>query len=357
MGGTAEDPGPQAPEQIFTHPGTLNNQAQLDFVSSQLALDAEPWSTSFKTVSLIANKAPSGLTLVNSSDDSDANRIKSDAQAMYAAALSWHYTGDVTYAEKAAAQLRAWSQLENFTAGSDQDKLLAGWIGTLMGPAADLLLTYEDWPAEEIAATRAMFKRAFYPHLVVASSWNGNVDLTQIQALLAIAVFNEDQESFDLGIKRLETRMPAYFYLTSDGTVTGNWHNPAQWLDGLTQETCRDNGHHAQFALAAALAAAEIAWHQGVDVYEIYQERLTSAMELLASQLNTFEMQDACTDNETTASRYNTFEIGYNHYATRLGMSLPETAAVLENETRGGRSDWNIFYETLTHGDLPAPPL
>ena len=25
------------------------------------------------------------------------------------------------------------------------------------------------------------------------------------------------------------------------------WFSPSKWIDGLTQKTCRDNGHHAQY--------------------------------------------------------------------------------------------------------------
>ena len=48
-----------------------------------------------------------------------------------------------------------------------------------------------------------MFKRAFYPQLNTASSWNGNVDLTQIDAMMSIAVFNEDDAEFNEGLRRL----------------------------------------------------------------------------------------------------------------------------------------------------------
>ena len=64
----------------------------------------------------------------------------------------------------------------------------------------------------------------------------------------------------------MAARVPAYFYLKSDGTlpariagdngnVTAFWSNPTQWVDGLTQETCRDNNHHAQFGMSGALGA------------------------------------------------------------------------------------------------------
>jgi len=192
------------------------------------------------------------------------------------------------------------------------------------------------------------------------STWNGNVDLTQIDAMLSIAVFNDDEAEFNLGLQRLETRLPAYFYLKADGgvpAIAGDggevnkfWSNPTLWVDGLTQETCRDNGHHTQFGLASALHAAEIAWNQGVDVYAEHSDRLVAALELMATQLLTDNMQGTCAKNFATSGLYDTWEIGYNHYHNRMGLSLPNTEKLITTQVRRrGMSDWNIFYETLTH--------
>jgi hypothetical protein len=73
-----------------------------------------------------------------------------------------------------------------------------------------------------------------------ASAWNGNVDLTQLNALLAITVFNEDRAAFDLGVERLERRSAAYFYLQSDsmpppidgdgGSIRAFWSHPVRWV-------------------------------------------------------------------------------------------------------------------------------
>ena len=212
-----------------------------------------------------------------------------------------------------------------------------------------------------------MFKRAFYPQLNTASFWNGNVDLTQIDAVMAIAVFNEDEAEFNQGLARLKIRSPAYFYLTSDGhepkPIAGDggdlkrfWFNPAKWVDGLTQETCRDNGHHSQFALGSALHAAEVAWHQGVDVYAENQKRYTAAMEFMATQLLTGSMQGVCSNNLPTPDRYDTWEVGYNHYHNRVGVALPNTRKLIMEQIRprASRADWNLNYETLTHADLPS---
>ena len=45
------------------------------------------------------------------------------------------------------------------------------------------------------------------------------------------------------------------FIAGDNGNVTAFWSNPTQWVDGLTQETCRDNNHHAQFGMSGALGA------------------------------------------------------------------------------------------------------
>lgn len=353
---TGSAPGTGGASNGFVHPGALDSQEELDFVKSSILAGNQPWTAKFGELKNLANRTPVPSATVNSSVDAEANAMKADARAAYAAALSWRYTGDASYADKAIAILNAWTVLESFTAGTDQDKLQAAWIGALFGPAAELVLGYEGWATADVEEVRAMFKRAFYPQLNTASTWNGNVDLTQIEAMLAIAVFNEDRAEFDAGLTRLSTRMPLYFYLESDGP-NGNaafWSSPTAWVDGLTQETCRDNGHHAQYAMSAAIGAAEVAWHQGVDVYTTYADRIVSAMELLATQITTGEMQGTCADDVTTTDRYATWEIGYHHYATVKGLQLPNSkAAIIEEIRPKGVSDWNIFYETLTHGDLP----
>ena len=75
------------------------------------------------------------------------------------------------------------------------------------------------------------------------------------------------------------------------------------------QETCRDNGHHVQFAIASILSSFETAWLQGIDLYTQHKERVTAAMELLSLQLNTNNM-NGINNGEVTKNRFNTLEIG-----------------------------------------------
>ena len=273
----------------------------------------------------------------------------------------------MSYAETAINALNGWIGHTPYKppppGQGNQSSLEGAWAGSVLGPAADILSTYSGWSDAGRTATEEMFRAVFLPAMEQMSYWNGNCDLTQIDALLSIAVFLEDEEAFQMGIERLNNRLPAYFYLASDdpsvriygGSSDRNWKDPnpiSQWKDGLTQETCRDNLHHAQFAIAAALAAMETAWLQGVDVYTPHQNRMVAALELMGFQLTSGNMQGTCVNNITTNDRYNTLEIGYNHYHNRKGIDLPETWKAITEELRHGNQQFNMFHETLTHANI-----
>lgn len=348
----------------FNHPGALDSKADLDAVKAKIAAGAQPWKGEYDKAksSAFASMTPHPMTTLNAGDDAQANTSRDDAIGAYTQALLWYYSGDEAYAKGSVAILNAWADLQTINAPTKQgqEKLQAGWIGAVFAPAAEIMRGYSGWSAPDIAKLQAMFKRAFYPQLNEMSTWNGNVDLTQIDAMLNIAVFNDDKAEFDAGVERWHARSRAYFFTISTGMLhiagDGNniqafWGNPSKWVDGLTQETCRDNGHHAQFALGSAIHAAEVAYNQGIDLYTAEQPRFVAALELMATQLLTGEMQGTCANDVATADRFDTWEVAYHHYHERKGVSLPQTAALIQQQIRpmASRTDWNLVYETLTH--------
>ena len=346
---------------VFHHPGAMNTTTSLDWVKAKIADGKEPWTSKFQEVEQKALPASAALAVIDARDQTQAAISKSEAVKAYANALAWRLTGKRKYSRQSSAILKMWADFRGFVGTTDQDRLHAGWIGVLFGEAAEIMRASPDWTADDIAAFQTMFRRAFYPKLATPSRWNGNVDLTQIDALMTIAVFNDDKVQFNRGLQRLENRTKAYIFLESDlvaapidvdgGNGPAFWFHPTKWVDGLTQETCRDNGHHAQFGLASALHAAEIAWNQGVDVYMPQMERYTAAMELMARQLLTGDMQGTCRDALATSDIFDTFEVGFNHYSRRMGLSLPFSERLIFERVRpDGTSELNIFHETLTHG-------
>lgn len=331
----------------FIHPGARYGKYELDFVKGKIAQGAEPWSTRLRLATMVG----------------------SDSRAL-GMALNWYHTGNATSATTAIGILRRWNTHDPYEPppanGGNQSSLEGAWAASVLAPAAELLSLYPGWADSDKQATKQMFRTVFLPAMMQMSYWNGNVDLTQIDALLSIAVFLEDTAAWNEGIRRLTLRLPAYFYLSTDKESARDYANgaynwseangtaPVQWIDGIMQESCRDNGHHGQFAIAAALEALETAYLQGVDLYTPNQKRMVAAMELLAKQLRTKDMQGACNGAATT-DRYNTLEVGYNHYHNRKGVDMPETWTEIVAELRNGAQQFNMFHETLTNGDIAYP--
>lgn len=347
-------------KHVFRHSGALNTSENFDRVIANIKLKNVPWTDALSDV--VAKAKPAGPAIISLDTRNKAEAALSEADAVnaYANALAWRLTGNKIYFRQARKILSNLARFKGFTSGTDQDKLHAGWIGVMYGEAAEILRSSPDFSNKDIIALQSMFRSNFYPHLLTPSSWNGNVDLTQINALLTLAVFNEDEVTFKQGLARLDARLPAYIYFSGekintiigDGGNTENfWFRPINWVDGLTQETCRDNGHHSQFGLASAINSAEIAYNQGIDVYKTHQVRYMSAMELLAKQLLTGDMQGVCQNSKASENLFNTFEVGFNHYHNRLGLSLPYTEKLIKQKIRiNSHSVLNIFHETLTHG-------
>jgi hypothetical protein len=345
----------------WVHPGAMNSKDELDFVKAKIAAKANPWYTVFNTMVRDFATAYNKTSAPQDQNGATENAMKQDAKQCYANALAWYHTGNTTYAENAIKILNTWSStFTGYSTTQGQSQLDCSWIGSIFAPAAEIMRGYTGWTATQQADAVVMFKTKFVPTLNKQPIWsNGNIDLTLAEALMSIAVFCEDATIFNAAVTKLNTRIPLYFYMTSDGTPNNlpnlaDWSNPnpvTNWVDGLTQETCRDNNHHAQFAMAAALHATEVAFHQGVDIYTPNSTRFVAVLELMAKQVQTGNMQGTC-NGTTTTDLYDTWEVGYNHYANRKGIALPNTYGLLttgKNVRVNGASDWNIFYETLTH--------
>ena len=178
------------------------------------------------------------------------------------------------------------------------------------------------------------------------------------EALVNIGVFNDDRKTFELGVNMWRGRAPAYIYLSTDGpkpmkpancemAIWGNKGYTTPFVDGLLQETCRDSGH-ANMALSAMVNAAETARQQGLDLYAEQGKRIMAALEYQAQFL---APNNAPAPKNLEFNKHPTWEIAYNHFHNRLGVSLPKIAAVLPTNRPTGVNH-HMAWETLTHGDV-----
>jgi hypothetical protein len=380
--GVAGEPDKTAGEQpLFVHPGLLNSKSELDFVKAKIKAGAEPWKSSFNKMRSSnfgnPNWVPKPISVVHSNwspTSNDAGIENDDATAAYTQALLWYFTDNEAYAKKAVAILNAWSStLTSHTSTDLQKQLVAAWCGSVFPFAAEILrATYPKWTPDEISQFSGMLNNAFLPLLVSGNpTYNGNWELSMIDALICIGVFNEDSTTFDRGVFLWRKRVPAYFYMTTDGVtpirpygtsdlnsasaIKNYWSNPFQYFDGLCQETCRDFGHHMQMGLASAVNSAEIAFHQGIDLYDENEKRIMAAMEFQAGPLLGKPAPPEYFPNGFVVSDLlPTWEIAYNHYHNRKGFDLPMTDTLIRNLIRPSyfNTMLNMAWESLTHAEL-----
>lgn len=117
----------------------------------------------------------------------------------------------------------------------------------------------------------------------------------------------------------------------------------------MATETCRDLEHN-NYGVAAIINAAETAKLQGVDLYGEQRERITKAMEFQTQYQNGKPVPPWLCDGELKYLGTNgTLDIGYNEYAVRESMVLPQTRQFLET-TRPTIGRFHYLWETLTHG-------
>ena len=117
--------------------------------------------------------------------------------------------------------------------------------------------------------------------------------------------------------------------------------------------------NHMAMGMAAMINGAETARIQGVNLYGEQQARIVAAMELNSGFINAATSGQNPPPGWTCSTKANvtagnwklTWEIGYNHYAHRKGVSLPNTKRLIDTWVRPTR--WSAYlmsdFETLTH--------
>ncbi|MDT8718687.1 hypothetical protein IAI10_18685 [Clostridium sp. 19966] len=420
----------QAPSN-FKHTGLLNSVEELRSIKAKIAEGKEPWKTAFNKMKSSnfakINYTPTPYEIVssdiNGSSDHGANAEINDAIDAYTQALMWIFTDDQRYANNSARILDSWSSTLKSHQGQNW-YLQASWAGSIFPLSAELLrATYPKWTNNEISQFSAMLNTAFLPILNNRLAY-GNREFSVCNALVAIGVFNNDRAAFYQGINHWLNYLPCYFYASSDGSappkahywlnepsneqyyhmdvglfsnrnsswiyannnplklgedtsmliksnIRRNWYNPKKYANGICGETGRDLTH-SEMAFASAINTAEIAWHQGIDLYSLDTKRLTSFMETNSSlRLGNTSTISALYSNGLTANGLvPTYEIAYNHYHNIKKISLPNTNKLITTTIRSMQNHlipvqgnifanriWaqvylNIDWETLTHADL-----
>jgi Ricin-type beta-trefoil lectin domain/Alginate lyase len=358
----------------FAHPGVLVSRAQLDFVKGRVQAGAEPWTSAYKA--MLASKyaslsrTPTPWSIVECGPYSDPNYgctdERQDALAAYTDALAWYISGNSAYATKAIELMDAWSAVITDHTNSNAP-LQTGWAGSGWTRAAEIIkYTYSSWPNSGRFAT--MLRNVYLPEVRNGSNSNGNWELVMMEAAVGIAVFIEDRAEYDAAVARYLNRVHAYVYLTSDGslpyTVPGSgldtsseiiayWQGQSTFVNGLTQETCRDFTHTG-YGISSISHVAETARIQGQDLYPQVGERLRYALGFQSQyQLGASVPSWLCNGSLKLGLGPIT-EVGYNAMHNRLGYGMTNTQTLTLQQRPAGTNNLFVAWETLTHGDNPA---
>ncbi len=289
----------QAAPAVFAHPGVMVSRAQLDFVKGRVQANAQPWKAAFDQMaaspfaSLTRNPTPRAVVECGSCSNPNIGCTdeRQDALAAYTLALRWYITGDARYATKAISIMDAWSAVLRDHTNSNAP-LQSAWAASTWPRAAEIIrYTYTGgWPNMQRFAT--MLRDVYLPEVVNGSSSNGNWELSMMEAAIGIAVFLEDKAVYDRAVTRFKARAAAFLYVTADGPqpkyppvgsvdtyneLVSFWHGETTFVDGLSQETCRDFTHTG-CSISAISHVAETSRIQGQDLYPELADRLRHAL-------------------------------------------------------------------------------
>lgn len=402
----------------FVHPGVLVGVNQLNYVRAQIASGRQPWKSFYgqlmssrsslgsqpNTPFTSTNYIPHPVADVNcgagpaSSAPVACVDEKNDAIAAYANALMWYYSVDKNreaYAQKAVQILNAWSERLTRHSGSNAP-LQASWAGSVFPRAAEIIrYTYQPSPGKvglDVPRLTRMFKNAFLPDVYqMFPSGSANWLMSMIEATLNIGVFTDDRTIFTTAVARWRAQVPSAIYMSTDkpdgfpklagrgyplpppgkswansnvstDTMDSYWYRPTRYVSGLEGETCRDFAH-AAMGIGAMANVAETARVQGLDLYSEQKGRMATALELntgwmlslLAGQRPTNWPCSGTSNPVTSVAWKVTYEVAYNEFANRLGMNMPNVAALLTKYSRPAsyKADFGFAFEGLTNAGAP----
>ncbi|MFD4689481.1 alginate lyase family protein [Streptomyces sp. NPDC058463] len=358
----------------FTHPGVLVSRPQLDFVRAKVQAGAQPWKGAYdqmlasKYASLTRTAKPRAVVECGSYSNPNygCTDEREDAIAAYTLSLAWYIGQDSRYAQKAIQIMDAWSNVITDHTNSNAP-LQTGWAGSSWPRAAEIIkYTYSSWPNSGRFGT--MLRNVYLPEVTNGSHSNGNWELSMTEAAIGIAVFLEDRAAYDKAVTKFRGRVPAYIYVTADGSlpkaapgsgldtrdeIISYWQGQSTFMDGLSQETCRDLTHTG-YGLSAISHIAETSRIQGQDLYPEVADRLRHALGLHAKyQLGTAVPSSLC-GGSLKDSLGPVTEVGFNALHNRMGYAMSNTQTLTERQRPAASNNLFVAWETLTHADNPS---
>jgi hypothetical protein len=351
----------------FVHPGLTHTRAELDAVKANVnGAASHPMKDGWNVLraqnlaSLSYQPTPYAIVWVKGSGGTpEESALRNDGVAAYAHALQWVVTGDSRHSQKAIQIFNAWSAvIEDIRpiAGSPsvQDELEADWYGPQWLSAAEIIRRYgtAGWASTDLSRFNSRMAGLFRSKAMAWGGNNGccpNQGISAALARMAAGLYLDDQATYDSGLNHFRnTLLPTM--ITSSGEV--------REINRVPGGDCG----HATYNIEGGFDIAEIAWHQGTDLYQLKLSgdttpRLLKGLEYMSQCIVSGVQTTSEGFVHCSTQRPVSVETAYNHYINRLsGYSLPRTQSLINilrpvNQGTGKFIPW----DTLTHAGLGNP--
>ncbi len=352
--------------QTFIHPGGLHTQTDLDRMKARVAAGDHPWIDSWNAL-IVHPKAQNTYTAAAQANMGvSRQRASADAVAAYLNALRWYISGDTSYAACSRKILNAWAYAVNQVPSGHDVPGLMGIAIYEFAVAGEILRLYPNWSPADFNQFKNMMTTYMYPNChdfltrhnnACISHYWANWDICNITAILSIGVLCDDTAKFNEAI--------TYF---KSGEGNGNITKAIPFLHpgGLAQwqETGRDQ-EHALLGVGMLASFCQIAWNQGQDMYGYDNNRLLAGAEYTAkynlwkdvpytTYNNCDNVLNFWASEQSSGGRGRLqrpiWEMIYNHYVVRKGLSAPNVKAMAEiNRPEGFEHDDNLGFGTLCY--------
>ncbi|MBO0950849.1 cellulose binding domain-containing protein [Fibrella forsythiae] len=363
--------------QSFVHPGLLHKQADFDRMKSKVNAGAQPWKAGWDVLTANSHASltraftsPIPATIYRGFNGTNPENYASlfrDAASAYQTALRWKISGDDAYAEKSIAILNAWSAGMTTISGTADRFLLAGIQGYQLANAAEIMRSYSGWIPADFTRFQNWMLTVWYPinhdflvnhNGACISNYYANWDLCNMASILSIGVLCDRRDIYNEAIE--------YF---KNGAGTGSIRNVVPFVYGELgqwQESGRDQGHTV-LGVALAGSFCEMAWSQGDDLYGYDDNRMLKGFEYIAkynlgyevpytTYRNCIGVVQTIVSEDQRGNLRPVWEMVYNHYVNRKGLSAPYSARfaqLVRPEGGGGNFGPNSGgYDQLGFGTL-----
>jgi hypothetical protein len=267
--------------QALVHPGVLNTQAELDFWVSKVAASAQPWLGAYNAIGNFSGytpKATATLAMGNANEfGTGATALRDDCQAALGSTYQWFRTGIQARADKAKQILNHMADTVTGSSGTNAP-LWWGFYVRYCVAAAELLkhaTPDSGWSSADESAFATWLVNVAEPRLQKTDSTDkgrSNWASNSASSRLAIGIFADNQTLYNQALNDLRAVIRFYVGCQFDtrnlcGSVPASFSFELCRSGSTSGVLTGGDLHHDQYGFNGLVLGAEMAKHQGVDLY------------------------------------------------------------------------------------------